>query len=153
MNEQNEGADPGEVDGPAEDHESDGGHVVKKHLPKVLSLHVVELGDEEGPVEAQLDHVVPPDAAVNVVVWVVVPAVPDVPKPGLVPQDEDPVGKDGVVVESAPPEKTVEVTVTNCAALLDGTFQRKISTKLHSFVVDGIQNLASLNCNKSRALS
>ena len=47
-----------------------------QHKPEVFPLDVVELRAEERPVEAELDHVVPPDAAVEVVVRVVVPAVP-----------------------------------------------------------------------------
>ena len=39
--------------------------VVDEHLHKVLPLHVRELGDEEGPVVAQLHHVVPPDLLTN----------------------------------------------------------------------------------------
>jgi len=42
---------------------------------------------ESLPVEAQLDHVVPPDVVVDGVVRVIVPAVFDVPRPGLGPQD------------------------------------------------------------------
>ena len=49
-----------------------------QHTPEVFPLDVVELRAEERPVEAELDHVVPPDAAVEVVVRVVVPAVPTV---------------------------------------------------------------------------
>ena len=48
------------------------------YIPEVFPLDVVELRAEERPVEAELDHVVPPDAAVEVVVRVVVPAVPTV---------------------------------------------------------------------------
>ena len=50
------------------------------------------------PVEAQLDHVVPPDVAVDGVVRVVVPAVLDVPHPWLGPQDVKAVEEDGCVV-------------------------------------------------------
>ena len=50
------------------------------------------------PVEAQLDHVVPPDVVVDGVVRVVVPAVLDVPHPWLGPQDVKAVEEDGCVV-------------------------------------------------------
>ena len=43
MDGKNEGSDPGEVAGPGEGHESDGGHVMDEHLPEVLSLDVDKL--------------------------------------------------------------------------------------------------------------
>ena len=64
---------PGEVAGPREAEEGDGGEVVDKHLPEVFSLHVEKLHDGQRPVESQLKelqvmvsvnlkyHVVPPD--------------------------------------------------------------------------------------------
>ena len=75
MYDEYERAHPGEVAGPGEGHEEDGGGVVDHHLPEVLALHVEELGDAEGPVERQLRHVVPPDGRVHVVPGVVVPMV------------------------------------------------------------------------------
>ena len=42
-------------------------------LPEVFPLDVVELRAEERPVEAELDHVVPPDGGLNVMVRVLVP--------------------------------------------------------------------------------
>ena len=47
-------APPGEVAGPGEAEEGDGGEVVDKHLPKVFSLHIKKLQDGQGPVESQL---------------------------------------------------------------------------------------------------
>ena len=43
MDSQNQGPDPGQVAGPGEGHESDGGHVMDEHLPEVLPLHVEKL--------------------------------------------------------------------------------------------------------------
>ena len=40
---QNEGSDPGQVAGPGQGHESDGGHVMDEHLPEVFPLHVEKL--------------------------------------------------------------------------------------------------------------
>jgi hypothetical protein len=57
---------------------------------------------ESLPVEAQLDHVVPPDVVVDGVVRVIVPAVFDVPRPGLGPQDVKAVEEDGRVVQPTP---------------------------------------------------
>ena len=65
---------PGEIAGPWEGEEGDGGDVVDEHLCEVLPLHVRPLGDGEGPVEGELDHVVPPDGGLNVMVRVLVPA-------------------------------------------------------------------------------
>ena len=64
---------PGEVAGPGEGEEGDGGDVVDEHLHKVLPLHVEELHDGEGPVEGELEHVVPPDTGLHWVVGVGVP--------------------------------------------------------------------------------
>ena len=47
--------------------------MVDQHLREVLPLHIEPLGDGEGPVEGELHHVVPPDGALNIVVWIVVP--------------------------------------------------------------------------------
>jgi hypothetical protein len=44
-----------------------------EHLDKILPLHVKELGDGEGPVESQGEHVVPPHILIQLVVWVVIP--------------------------------------------------------------------------------
>ena len=63
---------------PTEHHESNCGHVMNKHLPKILkianessvhvhpdlvnlSLHINELGEEQRPIKRQLHHVIPPD--------------------------------------------------------------------------------------------
>ena len=45
---------PGEVAGPREAEEGDGGEVVNKHLPKVFPLHIEKLKDRQRPVESQL---------------------------------------------------------------------------------------------------
>ena len=63
----------GEVAGPWEAEEWDGGQVVDEHLPKVFSLHVSELRDCQGPVERQLQHVVPPHVTLNDMVRIIVP--------------------------------------------------------------------------------
>ena len=47
---------PGEVAGPREAEEGDGGEVVDKHLPEVFSLHVEKLHDGQRPVESQLEE-------------------------------------------------------------------------------------------------
>ena len=47
---------PGEVAGPGEAEEGDGGEVVDEHLPKVFSLHIEKLQDRQGPVESQLKN-------------------------------------------------------------------------------------------------
>ena len=65
---------PGEVTRPGEREEGDGGHVVDEHLYEVLPLDIEPLRDGEGPVEGELDHVVPPDGGLNVMVRVLVPA-------------------------------------------------------------------------------
>ena len=65
---------PGEVTRPGEREEGDGGHVVDEHLYEVLPLDIEPLRDGEGPVEDELDHVVPPDGGLNVMVRVLVPA-------------------------------------------------------------------------------
>ena len=66
---------PGEVSGPGEHHEEDGGVVMDEHLPEVLPLHVEELADGEGPVEGELQHVVAPDVPRHGVEGVVVPGI------------------------------------------------------------------------------
>ena len=58
---EDEGAHPMHLIAPAECEKSEGGNVVDEHLPEVFSLHVGELGDQEGPVEGHLEHVVPPN--------------------------------------------------------------------------------------------
>ena len=60
MDDKDEGANPGEVAGPAEGHQGNGGDVVDKHLPEVLTLHIIKLRKAQGPVETQLYHVVHP---------------------------------------------------------------------------------------------
>ena len=60
------------------------------------------LAEAEGPVEAELDHVVPPDVPLDRVVRVVVPAVLDVPQPRLVPQHRHAEREHAGVVEAAP---------------------------------------------------
>jgi len=63
---------------------------------------VTYLAEAEGPVEAELDHVVPPDVPLDRVVRVVVPAVLDVPQPRLVPQHRHAEREHAGVVEAAP---------------------------------------------------
>ena len=108
MDDEHEGADAGEVAGPGEAQQEDGGGVVDEHLPKVLALRVEELRDAERPVEGQLGHVVPPDGAVHRVHGVVVPAVADVPQPRLRPQARQAEAEDQRVVEPAPTGKKSE---------------------------------------------
>ena len=60
--------------------------MVDEHLPEVLPPDIKELCDGQGPVEGQLQHVVPPDPLVHLVVWVIIPTIPNVPEPGPVPQ-------------------------------------------------------------------
>ena len=43
MDGQDQSSNPGEVAGPGEAHERDGGDVVDEHLPEIFPLHVVEL--------------------------------------------------------------------------------------------------------------
>ncbi len=50
VNDEDERADPGEVAGPGEAHEGNGGQVMNEHLPEVLPLHVEKLGDHQRPV-------------------------------------------------------------------------------------------------------
>ena len=82
---------PGEVSGPGEHHEEDGGVVMDEHLPEVLPLHVEELTEGERPVESHLYHVVEPDVSGHFVVRIVYKAVVDVPEPVLGPQYYQPV--------------------------------------------------------------
>ena len=65
MDEDDEGANPVHLSGPAEGEESQGGQVVDEHLGEVFPLHVRELREEEGPVESHLYHVVAP----NLILW------------------------------------------------------------------------------------
>ena len=78
VDQEDQGAHPVHVVGPAEGEQGQGRHVVDEHLPEVLeqdwpgfqmvldhlSLDIKELGDEEGPVEGHLQHVVPPDGRI-----------------------------------------------------------------------------------------
>ena len=64
---------PGEIAGPWEGEEGDGGDVVDEHLCEVLPLDIKPLGYGERPVEGQLYHVVPPDRPLNIMVRIVVP--------------------------------------------------------------------------------
>ena len=73
MYDHDERSHSGEVAGPWEAEEWDGGQVVDEHLPKVFSLHVSELRDCQGPVERQLQHVVPPHVTLNDMVRIIVP--------------------------------------------------------------------------------
>ena len=70
-------------------------------------FHIRYLADAERPVEAEFDHVVPPDILLDGVVRVVVPAVLDVPQPRLAPQNPRSVDEDWRVVEAAPAEKNI----------------------------------------------
>jgi hypothetical protein len=47
--------------------------VMNEHLHKVFPLHIKELGDGEGPVEGEGEHVVPPHVRVQLVVGIVIP--------------------------------------------------------------------------------
>ena len=60
------------------------------------------------PVEAHLDHVVPPDVVVDGVMRVVVPAVLDVPHPGLAPKNVEAVEEDAGVEKPAPSVGIIE---------------------------------------------
>ena len=46
---------------------------MNEHLHKVFPLHIKELGDGEGPVEGEGEHVVPPHVRVQLVVGIVIP--------------------------------------------------------------------------------
>jgi hypothetical protein len=46
---------------------------MNEHLHKVFPLHIKELGDGEGPVEGEREHVVPPHVRVQLVVGIVIP--------------------------------------------------------------------------------
>lgn len=61
MHHEDQGADPEDIDNPRQAHQDYGGDVMYKHLPKVLPLHVKELGNAQRPVERHGDHVVPPN--------------------------------------------------------------------------------------------
>jgi hypothetical protein len=43
VNGQDQSSNPGEVAGPGESHQGDGGNVMYEHLPKIFPLHVVKL--------------------------------------------------------------------------------------------------------------
>ena len=49
--------------------------MVDKHLNKILSFNIKELRNWQGPVEGELDHVVPPDRSLDVMVGVIVPEI------------------------------------------------------------------------------
>lgn len=53
--------DSDEVARPREDQKEDGNDVVDEHFPKVLPLNILEDGEEERPIEAERQHVVPPN--------------------------------------------------------------------------------------------
>ena len=63
------------------------------------------------PVEAEFNHVVPPDVVVDGVVRVVVPAVFDVPHPRLAPQHLQAIEKHGSVIKPSPPVRKVRITI------------------------------------------
>ena len=65
VDEDDEGADPVHLSGPAESEQGEGGEVVDEHLGEVFPLHIRELCEEEGPVESHLYHVVTP----NLILW------------------------------------------------------------------------------------
>ena len=48
MDSQDQGSDSGQVAGPGEGHERDGGHVMDEHLPEVFPLHVEKLEGKIG---------------------------------------------------------------------------------------------------------
>ncbi len=102
MNDQHQGTHTGEVADPREGQQSDGGQVVHKHFPEIFALHVEKLGDAQGPVEAQLDHVVPPDIPIDSVMGIVVPAMLDVPQPRFGPQNQHAIEEDCGVVKASP---------------------------------------------------
>ena len=97
---------------PEEVQKADGDNVVNKHFTEILALHVKELHESHGPVEGQLQHVVPPYTALNLLQparnifqaqstyhmeRIVIPAVVKGPHPGLVQHTHDPVHQeDGV---------------------------------------------------------
>ena len=64
---------PGEVACPGEGEEGDGCDVVDEHFHKILSPHISELRNGEGPVEGELYHVVPPDGRLDIMVRIIVP--------------------------------------------------------------------------------
>ena len=61
VDQNDQGANPVHLSGPAEREEGEGGQVVDEHLHEVLPLDIRELGEEEGPVESHFKHVVPPN--------------------------------------------------------------------------------------------
>lgn len=65
VDEDDEGANPVHLRGPAEGEEGEGGEVVDEHLSEVFPLHIGELCEKEGPVESHLYHVVAP----NLILW------------------------------------------------------------------------------------
>ena len=54
MDDHDQGAHPEEVGRPGEHDQGNGGLVVDKHLPKVLSLNIKELTETQRPVKGQL---------------------------------------------------------------------------------------------------
>lgn len=87
---------------PAKGEQQQRHHVMDKHLPEVLALHIHKLADGERPVEAHGQHVVPPDVRVQRLMRETVPAVLDVPQPGLVPQHVHAEREAEGVVDAAP---------------------------------------------------
>ena len=104
---------------PREGDEEDGGDVVHEHLPEVFAFYVEELAEEEGHVEGEGDHVVPPEAAgdhlgVRVVDPATknqtekladddfVPRLRDVPKPRLIPQHHHAIHENARIVRESP---------------------------------------------------
>ena len=97
MYDKHERSNAHEIDDVGERQQRDGRHVMEKHLPEILrrrsanemacvsylSFDVDELREEQRPVEAQFDHVVPEHVACQRVIRMVGPAVSRVSHPGF----------------------------------------------------------------------
>ena len=98
-------ANTSEIASPGEGHQGYCSDMVDKHFPKVFPFYVKKLWNAEGPVEAQLHHVVPPDRGFDPVMGIIVPAMFNVPQPGFGPESEHSVEEDWCVIKVSPTKK------------------------------------------------
>ena len=90
VEDQAENSEAVEVKDPEDAEEADSNNVVNKHFTEVLSLCVEQLHEGHGPIEGQLQHVVPPHLRLNHMKWITLPAELDGGHPGLVQHTDDP---------------------------------------------------------------
>ena len=75
---------------------------MNEHLPKVFSMHVEKVGEDEGPVESQDTHVINEDVALELMARKVEPEVARVEGPWFVGDDIATVEKGSQVIGKLP---------------------------------------------------